>query len=71
MGGNDIDIGESERCCLGLGLCVLRADFLRQLADGGEGAESSSSGLQSCCRILGSLDIHNYNLPEFIGRRRQ
>ena len=34
-------------CCLGLGLCVLRADFLRQLAHGGR-AESSSPGLQPC-----------------------
>ena len=44
MGGNDIDIGESEPCCLGLGLCVLRADFLRQLADG-EGGVGGGGGL--------------------------
>ena len=46
-------------CCLGLGLCVLRADFLRQLAHGGR-AESSSPGLQPCYTGLRpSLKLNN------------
>ena len=37
VGDIDIDIGERVSCCcLGLGLGVLRVDFLRQLADEGE-----------------------------------
>ena len=40
-------------CCLGLGLCVLRADFLRQLAHGGEGLSHLALDFSHATPVLG------------------